>query len=128
MEKTYELQQEELHCRDLKGCQLLPLDSLSQLLPLPPPRLWDGWPPGPGPPKSDGRTKVAGIMGLLKPLQGLSLSPGTSGASSCGAGPWTLPLWRKLPEEPEELLPAGTKLQGRPRTSPSARESRALRR
>lgn len=98
----------------------LPLGSLSQLPPLPPSRLRDGWPPSPGPPKSDGRTEVAGIMGLLKPLQGPSLSPGTSGDGQLRTtAPGPRQLWRRLPED---LLPARTELQGKPRASPSAGE------
>lgn len=75
-----------------QGAHCLPLGSLPQLLPLPSSGIWDGWSASPGPPKSDGRTKVAGIMGLLRPLQGLQ--PGSRnflGTASCGASPWTLP-------------------------------------
>lgn len=75
-----------------QGAHCLPLGSLPQLLPLPSSGVWDGWSASPGPPKSDGRTKVAGIMGLLRPLQGLQ--PGSRnflGTASCGASPWTLP-------------------------------------
>lgn len=72
------------------GCQLPPTGSLSQLLPLPPSGLWDGWSPGPGPPKSNGRTKVAGLMGLLRPLQ--RFQPGSRNFPGEPAGKqyWTI--------------------------------------
>ncbi|XP_005212257.3 protein O-mannosyl-transferase 2 isoform X2 [Bos taurus] len=65
--------------------------------------------PGPGPPKSDGRAQVAGIVGLLRPLRGLQPETRTFvGTASCGASPRTLQPWRKQPEEPVDLhcLPA----------------------
>ncbi|XP_045418755.1 protein O-mannosyl-transferase 2 isoform X4 [Lemur catta] len=75
-----------------------------QLLPLPPSGLRDGRPPSPGPRKSDGRTKVAGIMGLLKPLQGLQpTSRNSPGTASCGASSWTLPAMEEAAQEPQEF-------------------------
>uniref|UniRef100_A0A804HIT3 Dolichyl-phosphate-mannose--protein mannosyltransferase n=1 Tax=Homo sapiens TaxID=9606 RepID=A0A804HIT3_HUMAN len=61
-----------------------------QLLPLPPSGLRDGWSPGPGPPKSNGRTKVAGLMGLLRPLQ--RFQPGSRNFPGEPAGKqyWTI--------------------------------------
>lgn len=68
------------------------LGSPLQLLPLPPSGLRDGRSPGPGPPKSDGRAQVAGIVGLLRPLRGLQPETRTFvGTASCEASPRTLP-------------------------------------
>ena len=88
------------------GCQPPPPPpgSPPQLLPLPPSGLRDGRSPGPGPPKSDGRAQVAGIMGLLRPLQGLQPETRTFvGTASCEASPQTFQLWRKRSKEPVDL-------------------------
>ncbi|XP_032143638.1 protein O-mannosyl-transferase 2 isoform X2 [Sapajus apella] len=97
-----------------------------QLLPLPPSGLRDGWSPGPGPPKSYGRTKVARLMGILRPLQ--RFQPGSRNFPEEPAGTqyWTLPAVRKLPKEPEEFCcPPGPSCGSAPGTEASIGESRS---
>lgn len=94
---------------------LTTLLSPSQLLPLPPPGLRDGWSPGPGTGESNGRTKVAGIMGILRPLPGPQ--PGSRyypGTPSYEARSWTFPASGELPDEPKASATPRTKLGKRP--------------
>lgn len=94
------------------GCQTPPPTPGSplQLLPLPPSGLRDGRSPGPGPPKSDGRAQVAGIMGLLRPLRGLQPETRTFvRTASCEASPQTfLAVEEAARGACGPLLPAGT--------------------
>ncbi|XP_066129270.1 protein O-mannosyl-transferase 2 isoform X3 [Saccopteryx bilineata] len=91
-----------------------------QLPPLPPPGLRYGRPPSPGPPQSDGRTQVAGIMGLLKALQGPSLLQERPGDSQLWGPSGSLPAARRLPEQPEEFCHrSGASSRSRPGTEPS---------
>ncbi|XP_035117048.1 protein O-mannosyl-transferase 2 isoform X2 [Callithrix jacchus] len=97
-----------------------------QLLPLPPSGLWDGWSPGPGPTKSYGRTKVARLMGILRPLQRFQPGSRNFPGEPAGTQYWTLPAVRKLPKEAEEFCcPPGPSSGSAPGTEASIGDSRS---